>query len=646
MKQPTLSIITVNFNNAKGLQATLESLKSQTFASYEHIIIDAGSTDGSLNIIEAWNKDSQGHLYKWVSEPDNGIYDGMNKGIRMARGEYLYFLNSGDCLTADILKTIPFDGTQYIYGDIRYTFPDRESFVWKYPDNFDTFFLADECRGWLSQQACFIHRSLFDKCLYDTDYKIISDWIHAVRSILFDGCTYRHLPCVVALYDGSGVSSNREKTIAERRKWLKENLPQAFIEAFVELESFKASGFADILPAIGRTRKFRRRARKLVGLLYGLNAFFSRSKPGTAYVLYDHQAFEMQRFGGISRYFCEIARRLHMHYDVPVHFSVNYYFTTWRVGKHVIPMPRFIFKHYKKYFMRKNHNRVVQALCEGGNYVFHPTYYDPYFLRYIGRHPYVVTVHDMIHEKFYDMFTDAEIVTWQKRETILHADRIIAISENTKKDIVEILGVNPEKIDVIYHATGMKPFDGCPRLKLPKYYILYVGDRAPYKNFQRFMEAFARLRRDFPDLHVVCTGKPLHKSERVPLDYLDIWKYFLQIKASDRDLAELYARAQCFVYPSLYEGFGIPILEAWACHCPVALSRASCFPEIAAEAGCYFNPMSVDSMVEAIASLLRSEDERRRLVAAGDARLKLFSWEKAARATEAVYRRVLSERGM
>lgn len=644
MKDPILSIITVNFNNEKGLRATLNSLKTQTFTGYEHIIIDAGSTDGSLDVIKAWSKDPHNRLAQWVSEPDDGIYDGMNKGIKMAKGEYLYFLNSGDCLAEDILKDIPFDGTEYLYGDVCFTFSRRESFVWKYPDTFDTLFLADENIGWLSQQACFIHHSLFAKHVYNTDYKIISDWIHIVQCILFDGCTYRHLPYVVALYDGEGVSSNKVKTLAERRRWIKDNLPEAFARAFVELETYKRSGFSDLLPAIGRTRKFKKRVKWLVKQLYRFNSLFSKSCDDTPYVLYDHQAFEMQRFGGISRYFCEIARRLHMPYDVPVRFSINYYLTTWGVGKHVIPLPRFIFKHYKAKLIRKNWRMVTHAMHRGGNYVFHPTYYDPYFMSHIGGHPYVVTVHDMIHEKFFDLFPDAPEVTRMKKEVITNAHRIIAISENTKKDIVEILGIDPGKIDVIYHGTSMQPHSGRNRLRLPARYILYVGDRAPYKNFQRFMETFARLRRVYPDLYVVCTGRPLDKSERTPLDHLGIWDSFVHFKASDRDLAELYARAECFVYPSLYEGFGIPILEAWACRCPVVLSRASCFPEIAAEAGCYFDPLSADDMASAIASVLDDAALRARLIAAGSERLKLFSWEKAARQTEDVYRRVLAER--
>lgn len=275
--QMTLTVITVNFNNNIGLKNSIESLKKQSFRNYEHIIIDAGSSDGSKETIMAYENEKDNHLAYWVSEPDKGIYDGMNKGIKQARGEYLYFLNSGDYLTENILSQIPFDGTQYIYGNIKITHAQKRSVIWKYPDTFDTFFLANDS-GWLSQQACFIHKSLFLRHTYDTDYKIISDWIHAVRCILFEGCSYKHLPLLVAIFDGNGESSNWERTWKERNRWIKENITPAFFKAFTELEFFRKSDFADVLSLISQTRKFHKRMKKLILFLYRINSFFSKPK--------------------------------------------------------------------------------------------------------------------------------------------------------------------------------------------------------------------------------------------------------------------------------------------------------------------------------------------------------------------------------
>lgn len=366
--------------------------------------------------------------------------------------------------------------------------------------------------------------------------------------------------------------------------------------------------------------------------------------PKDACVIYDFQAFQMQRFGGISRYFCEIMRRLCMPYDVAIRFTMNYYLTSWHIGRHVIPLPRFVYKHYAAKCEHTNYRLSCRMLESKQNYIFHPTYYDPYFLDHIGQSPYVITVHDMIYERYPDLLPDAEKIIAQKRETILRADRIIAISENTKRDVVEILDVDPEKIDVIYHSTSLCPHTGPDRLHLPARYILYVGDRTAYKNFRRLAIAFTQIKEKYPDLHMICTGRPFKPHELALLDELRLNNRVTLLKASDRDLAELYARAECFVYPSLYEGFGIPILEAWACRCPVVLSRASCFPEIAGEAGCYFEPLSEDAIAEAILSVLSDEQKRHSLVDAGSERLKLFSWEEAAQATENVYRNVMMQR--
>ena len=304
-------------------------------------------------------------------------------------------------------------------------------------------------------------------------------------------------------------------------------------------------------------------------------------------------------------------------------------------------MPRFLYKRYHAFFKKKNHQLAQKLLTQKERYLFHPTYYHPYFLDLIGDNPYVITVHDMIHEKFTEYVTDADVTIGHKKEVITKANRIIAISENTKKDIIDIFHIDPNKIDVIYHSTSMKPHTGKNRLQLPENYILFVGDRTPYKNFDRFMEAFSQLRKKDPSLYAVYTGSRLNKEGQQKLKDLGVLEYTLHIKASDKALSELYSRALLFVYPSLYEGFGIPILEAYACHCPVALSNTSCFPEIAGEAAVYFDPYSVDSMAEAIGQVIYNASKRNELIHLGDKRLERYSWEEAAKKTEETYRKAL-----
>lgn len=364
------------------------------------------------------------------------------------------------------------------------------------------------------------------------------------------------------------------------------------------------------------------------------------NKKSTIPIIYDYQIFQEQRFGGISRYFCEIIRRLDCEYKIAIRFCINYYLTSWHICNNYIPLPRFIYKHYARFFKKRNYYFAKKILKKEKKLLLHPTYYDSYFLKHIGTNPYVITVHDMIYEKFPHFFTDSQDTIKQKKEVISKAKRIIAISENTKKDIIEILGINPTKIDVIYHGTSMKSYSGEYKLELPCKYLLFVGDRTPYKNFQRFMEVFSDLHKKDQELYVVYTGSKLHKHEinQLPSEAL---KYAIHIKASDEALSELYSRALLFVYPSLYEGFGIPILEAYACHCPVAISNTSCFPEVAGDAAVYFDPYSNESMRKSIANIIYNENERQRLIELGNIRLKRYSWEIAAKKTQETYQKAI-----
>lgn len=149
-----------------------------------------------------------------------------------------------------------------------------------------------------------------------------------------------------------------------------------------------------------------------------------------------------------------------------------------------------------------------------------------------------------------------------------------------------------------------------------------MGARSGYKNFERFLLAFKLLAEKDDSLHLICVGKPFKKREWLHCQELKVANRIQVMQTSTDDLGQLYRQALLFVYPSLYEGFGIPILEAYANHCPVALSNASCFPEIAGEAGAYFEPESVDSIYETISSLLDSDGERTALIQAGKERLK------------------------
>ena len=267
-----LSIITVNLNNKIGLTKTIKSIQRQSFTSYEHIIIDACSTDGSLDVIKEYEQETN-HLTFWVSEPDKGIYDGMNEGIEQAQGEYIYFLNSGDVLLDNILVKIPLNGIQYIYGNAIVQ-TSQKTETWTFPDIPDFIFLSNNS---LPHQSSFIHSSLFEKHKYDINHKIIADWAHSVQCILLEGCSYLHLKVTVSICDGTGISSNFRILKEERKKWVDKNMSQPLGQAFIECAEFEASSFRSIIPLLNKTKKFQKRAKKIILFLYQINNIFSRN---------------------------------------------------------------------------------------------------------------------------------------------------------------------------------------------------------------------------------------------------------------------------------------------------------------------------------------------------------------------------------
>lgn len=231
-----LSIITVNLNNHSGLKNTVESVICQDFTDYELIIIDGGSTDGSREIIEQYKN----HLSYYVSEPDNGIYDAMNKGIRKASGEYCFFLNSGDyLLNMQVLKKVFSHECQsdIIYGNLVLTFNGQT--IGKIVGRSHMTFL-DVYSSSVKHQATFIRTNLFEKFgFYDETLKISADWAFFMKSIGLGGATFSYLNTDIASFDNDGLSNNNpEICINEKEAIINQYLPAMMQEDYVLLKKF------------------------------------------------------------------------------------------------------------------------------------------------------------------------------------------------------------------------------------------------------------------------------------------------------------------------------------------------------------------------------------------------------------------------
>jgi glycosyltransferase involved in cell wall biosynthesis len=209
MNNMKYSIITINYNNRIGIDSTIKSVMNQDFYDYEFIIIDGGSTDGSIDVI----KNYENHISYWISEKDNGVYHAMNKGVAQAHGDYLIFMNSGDCFHAsNILSSIAEYQEDIICGKVlkgKSTIPSGH--------NKPVITLVDLMRGSLPHQGMFIKRELMIKHPYDETYKILSDWKFCIEGIVFDNCSFRNVDIIVADYDTSGISSNSNGLLPKER---------------------------------------------------------------------------------------------------------------------------------------------------------------------------------------------------------------------------------------------------------------------------------------------------------------------------------------------------------------------------------------------------------------------------------------------
>lgn len=220
-----VSIITINYNDKNGLKKTIDSVLSQKCKDFEFIIVDGDSTDGSKEYISEISK----YVSKWISEPDTGIYNAMNKGIKMATGDYVYFLNSGDIFyDIDALKIavskMVLDVGLY-YGNLIYDWPSKKVHI-SFPSTLSfQFFAIDN----INHQACFIKRSLFEEIFYyNEDYKIISDWEFLIYAICKKEISYQHLDMLISIYDTTGISTdikNRALIYADKEKVIQKYFP-------------------------------------------------------------------------------------------------------------------------------------------------------------------------------------------------------------------------------------------------------------------------------------------------------------------------------------------------------------------------------------------------------------------------------------
>jgi glycosyltransferase involved in cell wall biosynthesis len=367
-------------------------------------------------------------------------------------------------------------------------------------------------------------------------------------------------------------------------------------------------------------------------------------------IAFDHQTFTHQSYGGISRYYSILANELFFtKNDVKIFAGIhrNNYLKCLPDG---VVSGVSLKKYPSKtgpFFHVLNHITSQYQISKWKPELVHETYFSSPHTLFSSDAARVTTVYDMIHEIFPSQFSSRDSTSKSKRKTLNRVDHIISISESTKHDLINIFGVDESKISVVYLGVSLDGFSSVINDALStvngKPFLLYVGSRFGYKNFDGLLKAVASSAKLKSSFDIVAFGGGAFNSEELALirSLGFSVSQVRQCSGSDQELAGLYSRAAAFVYPSLYEGFGLPPLEAMASGCPVVTSNTSSMPEVVRDAGVYFNPNEIEDMRFAIERVVFLPSVRSDLVLAGFENIKSFSWNKCAAETLTVYKKVL-----
>ena len=357
-------------------------------------------------------------------------------------------------------------------------------------------------------------------------------------------------------------------------------------------------------------------------------------------IIFGPEIWSLQSEGGISRYFQELIHGLSdlgMRGKVLAQNYANSRLDALEVeGFEIQTLMDFEF----------SYTQIAKLLEDeiGGN-IFHPTYYSQHLRKYQNSSTrIVVTVHDMISEIFPGKKPRFRKSTDVKEISVRGADHILTVSHQTKNDLVSIYKLPEENISVTYLGSNLHLL---PKTAVSKVvegeYLLYVGKRGGYKNFLNFATAYSRSKTLMENFSIVAVGGgEFCSNELLKLQDLGIADKVIQMDANDHQLAMFYRNATCLVYPSLYEGFGLPPVEAMSLNCPVIASSGGSIPEICKNAVEYFDPADIESIGQTLSTTLGHEQRLSDMRKSGLLVAKQYAWEKTALDTLNVYKKLFN----
>jgi len=357
-------------------------------------------------------------------------------------------------------------------------------------------------------------------------------------------------------------------------------------------------------------------------------------------VLFDHQVFSLQEYGGISGYFIELANgllesnQIKPYICAPLYINKLLAHNSGKFNKYNIELNSRYFKKRLIYEINTYISKLIYLRTKPD--IVHETYYscEP-ILR--GRKN-IITVHDMIEELFRNKKSYSCSV---KRKAVERADHVICISSNTRNDLVELLNVDKSKTSVIHlaHRTFNMTSHEYDDLVFQRPYILYVGKRSGYKNFLRVIEGYEINVHVNTEVDLVCFGGGDFNEREVQIfKEKKLTHNIHHFSGSDELLYKLYSDALFLIYPSIYEGFGLPPLEAMSIGCPVVASTGGSIPEILGTAPMYFDPFNVEEIASTLSKIVFDDSTRTRLIEDGLKQSKKYSWHKTVKETSELYK--------
>ena len=360
-------------------------------------------------------------------------------------------------------------------------------------------------------------------------------------------------------------------------------------------------------------------------------------------ITFNNTIFSIEKTGGISRYFiCLIKELIKNKLDVKVISALhkNKFLTLLpketTTGLYLPNYP--LFKLIENY-NNKDFNNYINSKSTD---IIHDTYYTPNINK-PKKIKKVITVHDLIHEKFKDYYRNSKNEISKKKEAFIDCDHFICVSNNTKNDLVEFYNIEPDKISVIYHGanhlTNIKDnYDS----KINDPYLLYVGKRDRYKNFMFLLKAYAKCKRVNENFKLVCFGgNKFNKIEKQLINELNIQRNIKHVKGDDKILSTYYSSAKALIAPSLYEGFGLNVIEAMSFKCPVICSNIDVFKEICTNDAIYFDPKDENNLIHVMEEYLFKDTYMKNLAFNSYKRSKNFTWEKNCNETINVYKKLI-----